>query len=943
MPSWKTPTAAQIEAALQRMRSPDFEAYFFARLENPMWIAPLAQRGIFSNPPRPIADDDGRTIYPIWPATRYLVRMASQAPNQVAAALDHIDVSNPHVAGDVVEASLAMPVEIASNMVPSIEKAARAGTLAFHLEEAASLCARLAEEGEAVAALNLAEALFHPLFDGHVEEVGRRDTYSYFKALNQVVGSLARNRTEPFLESLCRWLTAAVEAKEFVDRESGEDRSYLWRQAIEEHAQNTDSDLAGTLTSSLRQAFEIAVRDGAAPLGDALLILQSQPYLIFRRLRLHLINMFADQDPDLARRTILDSALFDDFRFKHEYAMLVGRRLDLLTADERAGWFGWVRAGPKEADLEDLEGEDRRRRADYWRFSRFHWVRAHLEGQDRAFYESMLDAHGEPELADLHMYTSAGAWGSVSPVTIEDLTNRSFAEVVDYLVSWRPEPGQFLGPDIDGLASTFEEYVAAAPEALSGQALMLKDCPAVYVRGFLNQVSLAVKAGKAVELSPVLALSRWVLSRPLEESTSSSGRRDPMVDKDWQWTRDQISGLIKVICEARSDDRPQHEMDGLRPELWELLSVLYTDPGDSYIVNQQEPEDPRVKDYLTRGINSPRGKAVEACLSYARWVADHVKREVDGHETVPGGFTSMPEVEEMLVWQLEPENRTFEALAVIGLHLGLLFWIDRDWLAKNADRIFDLRGLGESVPRPHGWAAWNSFLVWVRPHIEFYRIFGEQFGYAVEQSATIQTDQSRDGPMEHLGEHLLVLYARGQLSLQEDSIVLDFITKTSSSVRRHGMGFLGRILWREEDLPPEMVERLVALWEHYWAGPGRGDAREEPGAWLFGVWFASRHLPERWAIEQLEAFLEVVPVPEPDHAVTERLAEIASVDVPGAVRIIDKMIHGDRQGWQIHSWRDSARKVLGLGLEAGGDARRLAEGTLDYLGRRGYPDFGAAP
>jgi hypothetical protein len=153
---------------------------------------------------------------------------------------------------------------------------------------------------------------------------------------------------------------------------------------------------------------------------------------------------------------------------------------------------------------------------------------------------------------------------------------------------------------------------------------------------------------------------------------------------------------------------------------------------------------------------------------------------------------------------------------------------------------------------------------------------------------------------------------------------------------------LGRILWRDEALPSDVVKRLIALWEHYWAGPGAEDAREQPDAWLFGVWFASRQLPERWALRQLAAFVEVVPIPEPDHAVAKRLAEIAAVDVSRAVRIIDKMIHGDRQGWQIHGWRDSARKVLGLALEAGGDARQLAKGTLDYLGRRGYPDFGAA-
>jgi hypothetical protein len=132
----------------------------------------------------------------------------------------------------------------------------------------------------------------------------------------------------------------------------------------------------------------------------------------------------------------------------------------------------------------------------------------------------------------------------------------------------------------------------------------------------------------------------------------------------------------------------------------------------------------------------------------------------------------------------------------------------------------------------------------------------------------------------------------------------------------------------------------MTLWEVYWAGPGPQDAREEPDAWLFGVWFASKQLPEEWAIQQLNSFVDVVPMPEPDHAVAGRLAEIAPADLAASARILDKMIHGDREGWHVHMWRESGRTVLALAMEAGGAARSQAEQTIDYLGRRGYPDFG---
>ena len=84
MPSFKTPTQDQIDIAVQRMRSPEFEAYFFARLNNPRWLSPLKGRGLFASPPPVIAAETGSTTYPYWPASSYLARMAKHAPDEVA-------------------------------------------------------------------------------------------------------------------------------------------------------------------------------------------------------------------------------------------------------------------------------------------------------------------------------------------------------------------------------------------------------------------------------------------------------------------------------------------------------------------------------------------------------------------------------------------------------------------------------------------------------------------------------------------------------------------------------------------------------------------------------------------------------------------------------------------------------------------------------------------
>lgn len=942
MPSWTRPTDPQIEAALQRLRSPEFEAYFFGRLENPEWVLPLHQRGVFATPPKALPAASGGWTFPVWPASRYLVRMAAHVPAQVAAILSTVESENPYVLGDVVEAAMTMPAQEAAAVVPVLAKAAQSGALTFHFGDATSLCERLLKDGESSSAMALAEGLFSPVLDDGQETLNQRDQYWYKEGLDRLVPLLAGAEPRAFVPRLCAWLEAAIRAKPHVSAKGEEDYSFIWRQAIEEHEQNTDSDLAGSLVGATREAFEVAVREGGISLDDALASLGSRQYVVFKRLRLHLMTTFAERAPELARGMMLDRHLFDDPHFKHEYARLMGARFGLLSGEEQAEWLRWALEGPDAAELEDLEDEsDRKARSAYWSFSHLHWVREHLTGAELEFYEAMLAEHGEPRLADLHMYTSAGAWGTPSPKSVEELSALSFDDAVDTVATWQPDSKHPLGPDVEGLASTFGEYLKTSPNAFSSSAGALIARPAIYVRTFLNVMAEEVKEGRDIDVDRVLALSEWVVSRPPDERTTYAAHGHSLVDKDWQWTRDAIARLLEGICNAKDGNAPKYPQSGLRERIWSLLSELLHDPSASYLGDDQAPLDPRAKDYLTPAINSPRGKAMEAAFAYARWVANHLKQPTEQGDAVPDGFASLPEVRDMLDWQVAEENRSFEALAIVGINLGWLYWMDPKWLAEHVDSLFDLEGLHAVPARPHGWAAWNAFLVWVRPHVVFYELFRGQFLYAIRQSADVELESlTREDPMGHLGEHLAVLLGRGHLTTPADHEVLrEFLEHAHPHVRRHAMGFIGRVLWREEQLPEEMVQRFMDLWEEYWAGSGPDDARSDASAWLFGPWFASDQLPTQWALQQLATYVEVVPLPEPDRAVVLRLAAAAKTDVLCTVQILDRMIRADREGWHVHMWREPAQEILRLALESDAAARTQAAATIDYLGRRGYPDF----
>lgn len=948
MSSFKTPTQQQLETVLQRMRSPDFTAYFLSRLNNPKWIEVLQDKGLFSSPPPAIRVEGGSIQYPRWPASKYLARMAAQAPNEVAAIFAQLGTDNPSIIGDVLDASLAMPANVSIVLVPIICRAVQEGTLWTHFDEASDLCVRLTEGSQLDAAMSLADALFTPTFEEGQDELSQRhrDEYWYKEGLTKVVPALATARARAFLPKLCDWLKAAIEAKQRVDPGSGVDYSGIWRPAIEDHEQNHDYEFAGVMVGFVRQGFEQAIRSGCLSLNEALLVVMRHKYLVFRRLRLHLIGEFAEQSPDLARQTMLDRALFEDYGCKHEHAMLMGKRFDMLHPDQQAEWLRWVREGPTGKlakvidESDDLDMNQRRR--DYWRFERFHWIRSHLTGEERAFYQDMHAKCGEPDMADLNVRMEPVRCGPVSPMTVEFLGRMTFDQVVDTVSSWKPEKPQFMGPDVEGLVSTFGKYVASDPEQFSRKASLLIARPASFVREFIAQMGEAVRGGHSIDLGALLNLCHWVVSRPVEERTTPEQERDVLIDKDWQWTRDRISEFLTEVCKARTDDKPRFLPGDSRQVIWNLIESLCHDRAASYIVQDGAQDDPRVRDYLDLGIKSPRGKAIHAALEYAQWVADEIKQSDGKREVIPGGFEAMPEVRAMLEWQIADGNRSFEAMSVIGSLAWLLYRIDKQWLVTNAARLFRLDEIEQTPSGAHGWAAWNVFLTWTEPHIEYYTIFKSQFMYAVDQAAKVELPERGDErPMHHLGEHLMILYARGQLGLDDDeSLLRRFLANSNPSIRRHAIFFIGRTLKSDKDVPPEVIERLMTLWDFYWAGPGKGDAREKPHSVLFGIWFSSGRLPDQWALDRLEDYVQVVPTPGADRRIAERLAGIAHVDIAKSVRILDRMVRGDPEGWQIEIWPDSAKEILRQAMRSPGETRERAETLINYLGRRGYTDFG---
>jgi hypothetical protein len=137
------PTEELVAAAVDLVSDPHQARYFFDRLDNPLWIQPLASQGFFSEPPLPVCKQGVDVTHPHWPESKYLARMAGAAPDDVALIFVGMDLQNASVVRDMADTIAKVPARIAATLAPRICEACDAGNLWLALPLVGEQCAGL--------------------------------------------------------------------------------------------------------------------------------------------------------------------------------------------------------------------------------------------------------------------------------------------------------------------------------------------------------------------------------------------------------------------------------------------------------------------------------------------------------------------------------------------------------------------------------------------------------------------------------------------------------------------------------------------------------------------------------------------------------------------------------------------------------------------------------
>jgi hypothetical protein len=269
--------------------------------------------------------------------------------------------------------------------------------------------------------------------------------------------------------------------------------------------------------------------------------------------------------------------------------------------------------------------------------------------------------------------------------------------------------------------------------------------------------------------------------------------------------------------------------------------------------------------------------------------------------------------------------------------MGLLYVLNRAWLKAHVDQLFPLP-VAPKKGTPVDWVAWNSFLLWGRPFKEFYELFEAKYAAAVSHAIDIQDPNDRSGrsPLPKLGEHLIVLYGRGEAGLTPATGLLKkFITRASASLRVHAMEFVGQSLIDKEELPDDVVERFKTLWDAYWASTGREDVNRYPENDLFGSWFGSGRYPPSWSLPILVEVAKIVGVVGPEDEVAEQLVKTGETHTVLSMEALRHMLDGASDRYEVAQLFKTCRPLLKRAIESGGEAEMHARAAIDRLGRLG--------
>jgi hypothetical protein len=917
-----TPEPTETHGHRLRQNFPHSEAvahHFFSNA-SAAWVGPLHRAGFFAEPPLVQVDEDAGTVqFPPWPASLFLARIAAHAPGPVVeAVLAMSGTDNSRVNHDVVEIAAAVPAAYSTQLVPKVIAALGSRFGVLIPQRAGFLLAHLCRDGYVESAMDLAGALLKGLQAGYGPSASLHG-YAYGEILRQHVPELVATAGAPALALLCATLDEVIRTD--TERRSGnpgQDGSPLWRPNIEGYERRSESDLRHALVDAVRDAASSIVESDPSSIADIVAELESHSWLIFRRLALHLLSLYAGQACDLVAARLTDAAISGDWGLEWEYLLLARNGAACLDAAHLRRLLTLIDGGPAPTHPHTAspagagpETPDPmvRERIARWQRNRLAAVQKVLPSEWDARYQALVAEYGEAPDPGAPIPEPFAVRSWEGSVTAGELAAMPTDTLVDFLRTWQPPANDWPAVSPASVRGALSAAVQGDAERRSADAASFIGLAAEYVGAVINGLWQASANGAALDWDGVVHLSAWVNQQAEDELTSSTAGPG---FRHWREPRmDMLRLLMAGLNPEPSPISADHDA-----EVWSVIEVSCQDPDP---VPEREAERMAEEDerFMSLALNTVRAQAVRAAISYGLRLR---RRSPDADLT---------QVRALLDWHLDRHlDPSCAVRSIYGELFPNLVWMVTDWATSHVEQIFPMDP-GQMMLLD---AAWGAYLFGGRPTEEAWPLLVGIYTVMVERMDIASQDRAQAFRARQMGRHLISRLWHGRLGVDSHAGLLrQFYTKVPPEVATELMWSIGVDLGGLETQDSALTARLIAFWEFRVAAVKSGaDSRELAE---FGRWFASGQFDSAWSLRQLLTTLSLTGRIEAEDAMLSRLANLAADHIQPCLAVLERWVGAAPHPWLLTQSLDNIRRILIIGAAGNPTAVQTSKRVISLLAR----------
>ena len=798
---YEKPTEKIIKTLPNLLKSEVRQSYFFKKLDSPAWLKPLKDAGWFDPESRPLAQEvvDQSESYATvpWYALEYVETVANHVKDSfcdetvdilidiINTMVDYANDTGKSLGNDltdhrVIKIICTFPIErMESRHIIYIGVALKSRGNSPSLVNCTIsdiILPKLLNEGAEELILGLLEVMLDAKVVNRriipvMEEHWLGEAFeTYGAAIAKVCGVKAAQITLAQIRSL---IDDGAYSFDFIQR-VGSPASDISR-----------ADYAELLANFVSRLLQFSEPDSVAETVGTLL---QESYTLIRRIALTAVmHHYKDLKQFLWE---WQGNPLEVVKLKPEFYQLIQTNCCVFNESEIEQILQWIESAKYEVSAKDIETQTK-----VVAYKKREWLSALLVTDNQKVisasqkYEQINPV--ELEHPGLLWWTEIG-WGDPSPVTVEDLSDKSNAQIASFLKSFKErEDSDPLVPTQEGLRQTFEECVTSDPQRFTADLHLFQDIRVSYQHSILSGFLTAWRDKKEFDWAPLLEFIHQIL---YSESLWNKQDHPGLNYRNWV-----ISTVADLVTAGTADDK-----HAFSPQLLTLAENILL-----VLVEKVESNSPVIAtrngismiDLPTTFFGSVKCKVFTAMIN-------HALRCARTSNVAQGERWSLT-IKEAFSKKLDREVEPFIGLPfAFGAYLPNLFYLDEEWVIDNIDRIFSQEDEGSWYTTFLGYLYYSNVV-----HVPLYSLLKER-GYYQKVISTGFVDFADEVLLEDVYQQLVAHVYVGwieNLEMLDDETSL--IYQLINSGKPNLLSALIHFFWRQRDtLPEEMKAKVKPAW-----------------------------------------------------------------------------------------------------------------------------------